>query len=93
MVRALVLGGTQFRFSEAYLEAVKALLSITDGEEVDTERLEREQPDWVAFLREAHGRVYDPEYWKTKVKQIASLWLTPLLRYLSLSSTVAPKRH
>jgi pimeloyl-ACP methyl ester carboxylesterase len=78
LARALVLGGTQFRFSEAYLEAVWALLGITDGEEVDTERLEREQPDWVAFLGEAHGYVYGPEYWKTYVKQIASLWLTPL---------------
>ena len=75
---ALVLGGTQFRFSEAYLEDVRALWGIAEGEEVDAERLEREQPDWVAYLREAHGHVYGPEYWKTYVKQIASLWLTPL---------------
>jgi len=79
---ALVLGGTQFRFSEAYLEDVRALLGITDGEEVDTGKLEREQPDWAAYLREAHGHVYGPEYWKTYVKQIAALWLTPL-RYTS----------
>ncbi len=78
LARALILGGAQFRFSEAYLEAVRALLGITESEEVDTERLEREQPDWVAYLREAHGHVYGPEYWKTYVKQIASLWLTPL---------------
>jgi pimeloyl-ACP methyl ester carboxylesterase len=82
LARALVLGGTQFRFSEAYLEAVRELLGITDGEEVDTEKLEREQPDWVAYLREAHGHVYGPEYWKSYVQQIASLWLTPL-RYTS----------
>jgi pimeloyl-ACP methyl ester carboxylesterase len=78
LARALVLGGTQFKFSEVYLEAVRALLGITDGEEVDTGKLEQEQPDWVAYLREAHGHVYGPEYWKTYVKQIASLWLTPL---------------
>jgi pimeloyl-ACP methyl ester carboxylesterase len=41
LAKALVLGGAQFRFSEAYLEAVQALLGITDGEEVDTERLDR----------------------------------------------------
>ena len=82
LTRALVLGGTQFRFSEAYLEAVRELWGIAEGEEVDLEKLEREQPDWVAYLREAHGHVYGPEYWKTDVKQIASLWLTPL-RYTS----------
>jgi pimeloyl-ACP methyl ester carboxylesterase len=78
LARALVLGGTQFRFSEAYLEDARSLLGIAKGEEVDPEKLEREQPDWVAYLREAHGHVYGQGYWKTYVKQIASLWLTPL---------------
>jgi pimeloyl-ACP methyl ester carboxylesterase len=45
---------------------------------VDTERLEREQTGWVAYLRETHAHVYGSEYWKTYVQQIASLWLTPL---------------
>jgi pimeloyl-ACP methyl ester carboxylesterase len=76
--RVLVLGGTQFRFSEAYLEEAGALLGIAEGKEADPEKLEREQPEWVAHLREAHGHVYGPGYWKTYVKQIASLWLTPL---------------
>ena len=39
LARALVLGGTQFRFSEAYLEDARALLGIAEGEEVDTETL------------------------------------------------------
>jgi len=78
LARALVLGGTQFRFSQAYLEAVRTLLGIAEGEEVDPETLEREQPDWVAYLHEAHGHVYGSGYWKTFVRQIASLWLTPL---------------
>jgi pimeloyl-ACP methyl ester carboxylesterase len=78
LARALVLGGTQFRFSEAYLEDVRSLLGITEGEEVDPEKLEREQPDFVSYLREAHGHVYGSEYWKTYVKQIAALWLRPL---------------
>jgi pimeloyl-ACP methyl ester carboxylesterase len=76
--RALVLGGTQFRFSETYLEEAGALLGIAEGEEADPERLEREQPDFVDYLREAHRHVYGPGYWKTYVKQITSLWLTPL---------------
>ena len=78
LAKALVLGGTQFRFSEAYLEDARALLEIAEGEEVDTEMLKREQPDFVAYLREAHGHVYGPEYWKTYVKEITALWLTPL---------------
>jgi pimeloyl-ACP methyl ester carboxylesterase len=82
LARALVLGGTQFRFSEAYLEAARALLGITDGQDVDIEKLEREQPDFIEYLREAHGHAYGPEYWKAYLKQIAALWLTPL-RYTS----------
>jgi pimeloyl-ACP methyl ester carboxylesterase len=78
LAKALVLGGTQFRFSEAYLEDARALLGIAKGEEVDTEILGREQPDFVAYLREAHGHVYGPEYWKTYVKKLSALWLTPL---------------
>jgi pimeloyl-ACP methyl ester carboxylesterase len=82
LARALVLGGTQFRFSEAYLEDARALLGVAENGEVDPEKLEREQPGFVAYLRGAHGHVYGPEYWKTYVQQIASLWLTPL-RYTS----------
>jgi pimeloyl-ACP methyl ester carboxylesterase len=78
LARALVLGGTQFRFCESYLEDARALWGISEGEEVDAEKLEREQPEWVASLREAHSHVYGPEYWKTYVKKIAALWLTPL---------------
>jgi pimeloyl-ACP methyl ester carboxylesterase len=80
LARALVLGGTQFRFSAANLEDARALLGIAEGEEVEPEK--REQPDFVAYLREAHGHVYGPGYWKTYAKQIASVWLTPL-RYAS----------
>jgi pimeloyl-ACP methyl ester carboxylesterase len=82
LARALVLGGTQLSFSGVYLEATRDLLGIAEGEEVDPERLEREQPDFVGYLREAHRHVYGPEYWKTHVRLIASLWLTPL-RYTS----------
>src|ERR687890_320865 len=78
LARALVLGGAQFSFSEAYLKDARALLGIAEDEEVDPEMLEREQPDFVNYLREAHGHAYDPEYWKTFVRQISSLWLTPL---------------
>jgi pimeloyl-ACP methyl ester carboxylesterase len=91
LARALVLGGTQFRFSVAYLEDARALLGIAEGEEVDPERLEREQPDFVGYLREAHGHVYGPEYWKTYVRQTASLWLTPLhYTYEDLATVTDP---
>ena len=58
---------------------------------MDPERLEREQPDFVGYLREAHGHVYGPEYWKTYVRQIASLWLTPLrYTYEDLAAVTDP---
>ena len=78
LAQALVLGGTQFKFSEAYLEDARTLLGIAESEEMDPEKLERKHPEWVAYLREAHRHVYGPEYWKTYVKKIAALWLTPL---------------
>src|SRR5918992_54799 len=91
LARALVLGGTQFRFSEAYLEAARALLGITDGEDVDIGKLERDQPDFVNYLREAHGHAYGPEYWKAYVRQISSLWLTPLhYTYEDLAAVTDP---
>jgi pimeloyl-ACP methyl ester carboxylesterase len=85
LATALVLGATlEFRFSEACLEAVRVLLGIVKGEEVNPKRLEREQPEWVAYLlREAHGHhLYGQDYWKTYVRQIASLHLTSV-RYAS----------
>ena len=78
LASALVLGGTQFRYSEAYLEDARALLGIAEGGEVDPEKLEREQSDFVDYLREAHRHVYGPGYWKTYLSKIATLWLTPL---------------
>jgi pimeloyl-ACP methyl ester carboxylesterase len=65
LATALVLGATlEFRFSEACLEAVRVLLGIVKGEEVNPKRLEREQPEWVAYLlREAHGHLYGQDYW------------------------------
>ena len=50
-----------------------------------------EQPDFVGYLREAHGHVYGPEYWKTYVRQTASLWLTPLhYTYEDLATVTDP---
>ena len=58
---------------------------------MDPERLEREQPDFVGYLREAHGHVYGPQYWKTYVRQISSLWLTPLnYTYEDLAAVTDP---
>jgi pimeloyl-ACP methyl ester carboxylesterase len=66
-------------------------LGIAEGEEVDPERLERDQPDFVKYLRDAHGHVYGPEYWKLYVRQISSLWLTPLhYTYEDLAAVTDP---
>ena len=61
------------------MDAIGAMLALEQPEdEVDPERLERVNPDFVALLREGHQHVYGPEYWKTYVRQLKQLWFTPV---------------
>jgi pimeloyl-ACP methyl ester carboxylesterase len=73
LARALVAGGVLFRSTDAYLGG-------DDTADVDTAQLEREHPDYVAFLRTAHGTGSGggDEAWKTVLRQCKALWLTPV---------------
>ena len=48
-------------------------------------------PTLLITYRGAHGHAYGPEYWKAYVRQIASLWLTPLhYTYEDLAAVTDP---
>ena len=79
LARALVVSGAFFQSSETVLDAASALLALEHpDDEVDPEKLEREQPIIFALLRDGHQYVYGPEYWETYVRQLKRLWFTPL---------------
>jgi pimeloyl-ACP methyl ester carboxylesterase len=77
LIRALVLGGAYYRFSEQYQAGLRGF--GFDGPDESGPPHIREIPDeWAAYLRNEHKREDDPDYWKTLMNQIAVLWWTPL---------------
>ena len=73
LTRALVLGGTCYRFPATYFEALEGF-GVNRPGELDLERLETEQPEWAGYLKAEHVRADDQDYWKTLMTQIAGLW-------------------
>lgn len=77
LTAALVVGAAWYKFSETYTNAIK-----TSGFEgsgvVNIEKLQRYSPEWVSLLKTAHARSNDPDYWQTLLKQISTMWWTPL---------------
>lgn len=78
MARALVVGAAWFKFSDPYREFMRSLLGDEQTEDVDTERMKQEYGDYVEMLRAWHSHVYGQDYWKTLLKQIKPMWLSPL---------------
>jgi pimeloyl-ACP methyl ester carboxylesterase len=74
LAQALIVCGAWFKFTEAYRTGVRALFGDEQSPEVDTERFERENPDWTARLRQIHG----PDNWKVLLNQIKPMWAMPL---------------
>ncbi|HEX8597795.1 MAG TPA: alpha/beta hydrolase [Chloroflexia bacterium] len=70
---ALVLGGTSYRFPPQYFQALRGF-GVDKPENFDPGRLQTDQPEWVDYLKAEHVRANDPDYWKTFMKQIATLW-------------------
>ncbi len=78
MAQALVVAAAWFKFSDTYREFAISLLGDEHTDDFDTERMEREYGGYVEMLRAWHSHVYGPDYWKTLLKQIKPMWLSPL---------------
>jgi pimeloyl-ACP methyl ester carboxylesterase len=72
--QALIVGATWFKFNETYSAWVQNLFGDRQSPDLDTEKFERENPDWTGWLRQ----VYGPDNWKTALKQLKPMWTTPL---------------
>ena len=73
---ALVLGATWYKFSETYLNWLKALGFEKSGV-VKIEEIQRNHPNLTTLLKTEHVRADDPDYWKTLLKQYSVLWWAP----------------
>jgi pimeloyl-ACP methyl ester carboxylesterase len=77
LTEAIVVGAAWYRFSETYITWLKTAGFEKKGT-VNFEHLQLKEPDWVSLLETEHVRVGDPNYWKTLLKQISTMWWTPL---------------
>ena len=76
LTRALVIGAAWYKFSEAYVNALKDWGFERPGE-YDFEWALANFPHFVEEWKIKH-HPEDPEYWKELLLQISELWLTPL---------------
>jgi pimeloyl-ACP methyl ester carboxylesterase len=74
---ALVVGAAWYKFSEIYINSLKAFGLERSGV-VNIEKMQRDNPGLITDLKTEHVRIDDPEYWKTLLKQYSALWWTPL---------------
>jgi pimeloyl-ACP methyl ester carboxylesterase len=77
LTAALVVGAAWYKFSETYPHFLKASGFESSGV-VNIEKIQREEPEWVSILKTDHARTDDAEYWQTLLKQISTMWWTPL---------------
>ena len=77
LTAAFVVGAAWYQFSENYINFLKTSGFEGPGS-VDFEKLERVAPEWVSYLKTEHTRTDDSEYWQTLLKQISTMWWTPL---------------
>lgn len=77
LTRALVIGAAWYKFSEAYVSALKSWGFERPGE-YDFDWVQANFPQFVADWKTHHCQNDDPEYWKSLLLQISELWLTPL---------------
>ena len=74
---ALVISGASCEFTEARFETLKNM-GIEGPNKVNLEYIEESFPEAVQHWRESHGRPDDPDYWKTFLMQISTMWTTLL---------------
>ncbi|HUS13619.1 MAG TPA: alpha/beta hydrolase [Chloroflexia bacterium] len=73
LTQALVLGGTAYKFRDSYFAALRGF-GVEDPANLDLDRMQAEQPDWVTYMQAEHTQADDPAYWKTLMTQISGLW-------------------
>lgn len=74
---SLVVAAAWYKFSERYVTSLKSI-TFEGPAIVNIEKLRRMEPDWVKVLKTEHARIDDPEYWQTLLRQLSTLWWTPL---------------
>jgi pimeloyl-ACP methyl ester carboxylesterase len=77
LTRALVVSAAWYKFSEVYLNFLKEFGFDGPGM-VNIEQIRRATPDFVEFWQTEHSRADDPDYWQTLLRQISTMWWTPL---------------
>lgn len=77
LTAALVVGAAWYKFSETYVNALMSFGFEGSGV-VNIEKLQGYSPEWVSFLKTAHTRSDDPDYWQTLLTQISTMWWQPL---------------
>lgn len=77
LTAALVVGAAWYRFSETYLNVIKSLGFEGPGV-MNIEQIEKVAPDTVRQWQAEHSRPNDSDYWQTLLKQISTMWWTPL---------------
>jgi len=76
LARALVIGAAWYKFSDAYVSALKTWGFERPGE-YDFDWVQANFPHFVENWK-LHHHPDDPDYWKALLLQISELWLTPL---------------
>lgn len=77
LARALVISGAFYKMTPKYFEGMHEIGFPSPGE-VDFERFERENGEWIEYLKKDHVREGELDYWKTLMRQISLLWSTPI---------------
>ena len=76
LTRALVVGAAWYKFSEAYVTALKSWGFERPGE-YNFAWVQEKFPQFVEDWR-AHHHPGEPDYWKSLLLQLSVMWLTPL---------------
>lgn len=77
LATALVVGAAWYRFSEKLANSLRAFCMEGPGI-VNLELMEKMAPDTVRYLQAEHSRPSNPDYWRTLLTQISTMWWTPL---------------
>ena len=78
LTKALVVGAAWYKFTEIYLNWLKAMGFEGPGV-VNFEQLQKDAPEyWIKLLKTEHSSTDDPACWQTLLKQISTMWWTPL---------------